>query len=373
MVAVTRVSFTRDLTSFLRLRCGDTFEEDPILSPRYPEILDVEISTICSGPYGIPCSFCYKSNGPEGRNMSLATFTKVIDMIPEIDQVALGIGSIDGNPDLWAIMEYCRFRGVVPNLTTSGAGVTPAVAEKLALLCGAVSVSYYGDVCFEALGNLHKAGLKQHNIHSLLAKETLKGCYHLIDSVSAAKAGVGDQRLIGVNAIVFLLLKPKGKRNTLHSIDNLDEYGKLLNYAMSKGVQVGFDSCSAAHAYQNLSNEHFTSIDACESTLFSLYLSLSNGVDSESNGAYVFPCSFCESTEGWETGIDLLSEDIKDFQDVWYHPRIVAFREKLLKSSTSCNCAHVADGCRSCVIYDVTVCNRKPNLPDSDQLVNIHD
>jgi hypothetical protein len=344
------------------LRWGRTQDENPVMSPQHPEILDVEISEICNGPAGTPCSFCYKSNTPSGNNMSVDTFSHILDLTPETDQVALGIGDVDGNPDLWNIMQVCRSRGIVPNITTNGFGVTEEVAAKFALLCGAVAVSHYGDnVCFNAIDQLYKAGLGQINIHKLLARETLASCFRLIDQVVAAKAGVGDSRLVGLKAIVFLLLKPKGNRNTLHSIDSLDDYKRLLEYAIERDVQIGFDSCSGPMALKNLPAQYVESVDPCESTLFSLYLNVK---------AEVFPCSFTEGTPGWETGIDSLA--INDFKDIWYHPRLVEFRNTLLKSSALCDCS-VKQHCRSCVIYDVTVCNRKPNLPNSDQLVNIHD
>ena len=45
-------------------RWGKATNEDPEYSKFGPEILDIEISTICSNE----CSFCYKSNTQEGTN-----------------------------------------------------------------------------------------------------------------------------------------------------------------------------------------------------------------------------------------------------------------------------------------------------------------
>jgi hypothetical protein len=60
-------------------RWGKTYEEDPKFSPIGPEILDIEITTICNGINGKLCRECYKSNTPKGHNMSFDTFKDVLD------------------------------------------------------------------------------------------------------------------------------------------------------------------------------------------------------------------------------------------------------------------------------------------------------
>jgi radical SAM protein with 4Fe4S-binding SPASM domain len=331
------------------------------MCPVGPEIADIEISTVCNGigksmETRKPCSWCYKTNTGVGENMSFETFKTIFAKFPKtLTQIAFGIGDIDGNPDLWQIMGHCRENGVVPNITTNGMGVDEAVATKLAQLCGAVAVSHYGDdLCFDTIDKLTTAGLKQVNIHKLLSEETLEGCFKLIDQVKA------DQRLRGLKAIVFLLLKPKGGRNRMHSITSIDAYKRLLEYAQSKGVQVGMDSCSAPMALKSLPESCIESIEPCESTLFSIYVNVSG---------QVFPCSFTEGTPDWETGIDLVQAE-NFLKDVWQNPRLAAWREGLLKSSTCGDCS-VQKHCRSCPVYDVTVCNRKSSLPNSNQLVRL--
>lgn len=37
---------------------GKTEDENPTKNPYSPEILDIEITTICKGPNGVPCHFC---------------------------------------------------------------------------------------------------------------------------------------------------------------------------------------------------------------------------------------------------------------------------------------------------------------------------
>jgi MoaA/NifB/PqqE/SkfB family radical SAM enzyme len=189
---------------------------------------------------------------------------------------------------------------------------------------------------------LYHAGLKQVNIHKLLAKETLQSCFDLIDKVTI------DVRLCNLKAIVFLLLKPKGSRNRLTPIQSLDDYKRLLEYAQSKGVAVGMDSCSAPMALRSLPASGIPSVEPCESTAFSLYINVRGEV---------FPCSFTEGTPGWESGVRLA--DVQDFvKEVWHGERLKNWRSRLLASSSDCNC-DVKQHCRSCPVYDVTVCKNQ--------------
>ena len=65
------------------MRWGKQKEDNPDFAP-FPEIADMEISTICHGipnEKGIltPCPFCYKGNTSIGKNMTLEEFKVVFD------------------------------------------------------------------------------------------------------------------------------------------------------------------------------------------------------------------------------------------------------------------------------------------------------
>lgn len=363
-------------------RWGKTQADDPEMCPFGPEIADIEISTVCNGigkdmDNRKPCSWCYKSNTGVGENMNMETFKNVFAKLNQagtLTQIAFGIGDLEANPDLFAIMQHCRDNNVVPNITTNGMGINEKIfphsadprtyAEMLGHFCGAVAVSHYGidDVCFDAVDALSKAGLKQINIHKLLSDETLSDCFRLIDKVASARYEGGEIRLKNLKAIVFLLLKPKGDRNRLHPIENVATYGTLLNYAQVQGVQIGFDSCSGPMALKTLPADVIPSVEPCESTLFSIYVNVKGEM---------FPCSFTEGTPGWEVGIPLDSPPMKDDAHfIWYHPRVVEWRLGLLESSSSCTSCDVQKHCRSCPVYDVSLCNPKPQLKQ-ERLVQI--
>lgn len=320
------------------IRFGKTVKDDPELSPYGPEILDIEISTTCHGPNGIPCECCYKTNTANGKYMSFETFITIFDKMPKtVTQIAFGIGDIDSNPDLWKIMKYCRGKGVIPNITINGARLTDDVIQNLVKYCGAVAVSLYDyDLCYNAVKKLTDAGLNQVNIHCLLSKNTYSKCLRVMCDKEL------DERLKNLKSIVYLWLKPKGGRNTLKPLDNSLDFKSLIDYAFEKNISIGFDSCSACNFLKMIkNNSNFKSIeqsvDACESTLFSYYIN----VDGKG-----YPCSFSEDPDMFN-GINIL--DIKDFQkEVWNGKETVVFRDMLLNTKTTNEL-----GCRECPIYDL--------------------
>jgi radical SAM protein with 4Fe4S-binding SPASM domain len=313
-------------------RWGATLKDDPEFSPFGPEILDIEVSTICNG-LGTPCKWCYKSNTRNGKNMTFETYKQILDKMPEnLTQVAFGIGDIDSNPDLFKMFEYTRSKNIIPNVTINGYRLTKQIVDKLASLCGAVAVSRYEpkDYCYDAVKMLTDKGMKQVNIHMLLANETLDNCFDLLEDVHT------DERLKNLNAVVFLSLKPKGKRNTFTTVDTKD-FKELIDVALDTNTSIGFDSCSAYKFLDSVRMRkefptYKTLSDPCESTLFSFYVNV-DGI--------AFPCSFAEDVE---KGVDVTK--VSDFvKEVWENDIIKRFRENL------CKTANNDLKCRRCPLY----------------------
>lgn len=323
-------NFVFDTKSGFFARWGKTKEDDPEFSPFGPEIMDIEISTICSRG----CSWCYKSNDYIGKNMSFETFKDIFDTFPKhLTQIAFGIGDIDGNPDLWKIMRYCRENQVIPNITINGERMTSELYNRLADVCGAVAVSLYNkNICYDAVKELTDRGI-QTNIHALLSKETYDNCYTtLLDRKT-------DKRLVDLNAVVFLWLKPKGERNVLHPA-RTKKLKELVDKALETGGKFGFDSCTAPMFMEAVKDrsefeQYKTMAESCESCLFSGYIS--------TEGLY-FPCSFAEGVGEWATGIPVTA--YKDFNDVWHHPLVEKFRKQSI-ATVDCN------DCRRCLVYDL--------------------
>jgi radical SAM protein with 4Fe4S-binding SPASM domain len=311
------------------MRWGINENIDPELCKYGPEILDIEVSTICHKG----CNFCYKSNTSVGKNMSFDTFKHILDIMPQtLTQIAFGIGDLNANPDLWQMMRYCRDHLVIPNLTINGENMTPQYYDLVASNCGACAVSLYDkDTCYNAVKELTDRGMTQVNIHSLLSEETYDRCMQTL------KDSLTDPRLAKLNATVFLFLKPRGTRNTLHKLTNIDKFKELVNYAFEYDIRIGFDSCTSPMFLEAIKDredydELFKCVDPCESTLFSYY------INADGRG---FPCSFNEDGEG----IDIAHAT--DFvKDVWNNPATIAFRQRLLANKDE-------RGCRMCPTYDL--------------------
>jgi MoaA/NifB/PqqE/SkfB family radical SAM enzyme len=306
------------------IRWGKTLEDDPKLAPS-PEILDIEISTICHQG----CEFCYKSNTSRGKNMSFEKFKRILDKFDEnLTQVAFGIGDIRNekrelvHPELYKIIEYTKERGVIPNITINSYRMTEYDYSKLAELCGAIAVSNYDiNDCFECVKKLNDAGCKQVNIHQLLAEETLKDCYDLIDFVNS------DSRTVNLNAVVFLCLKQTGRGEKLHPVKALKTYKELVTKILDRKVRFGFDSCEANN-FLNAVKDHpdeavFKMVaEPCESSLFSMYINVDG---------FAFPCSFSEKSR---FGVQV--DTYESFDKVWNHYMTEDFRKELIENNRNC-------------------------------------
>jgi radical SAM protein with 4Fe4S-binding SPASM domain len=320
-----------DTQTGLFIRWGKTKDDDPKYSVYGPEILDIEISTICHGG----CPFCYKSNTPNGKNMSLETFKTIFDKFPKtLTQIAFGIGDLHSNPDLWNIMKYCRQKGVIPNITINGQDIKQSDYDSLTKYCGAVAVSLYDfATTYHIIYNLTHE-MKQVNIHALLSEETYEKCMQLLKDTQT------NPELRHLNAVVFLWLKPKGKRNTYHQLKSKEKFKKLIDYAFEHSISIGFDSCSSAMFLESIKdNPHYKffeqMVEPCESTLFSYYINV-DGIG--------FPCSFSENTNGYK-GVNILKS--KDFlEDVWNHKETIKFRKRVIDSEKN-------NLCRKCTLYNL--------------------
>jgi len=318
-------------TNGLFARWGKTLEDDPEFSPLGPELMDIEISTVCHQG----CPFCYKGNISRGENMSLETFKQLFSKFPSnLTQIAFGVGSIDSNQDTFEIMWHCRKNGIVPNITINGYRMMPELYDKLVGVCGAVAVSLYdADVCYNAVQELTKRGLKQVNIHAMLSEETYDKC------LEVQKAKEEDDRLKDLNAIVYLRLKPKGRGQGFHQVSR-EHYHNLINRALERDIPIGFDSCSAPSFAEVIKDRKDYSrimqyVEPCESACFSAYINVQGRA---------FPCSFTEGLEEYE-GIDVLHTH-NFLTDVWNSPEYLGFRKKL-------NGAKDKNGCRKCPAYNL--------------------
>ena len=258
--------------------------------------------------------------------MKIKKIEEMEEKIPFLGQIAFGICDISSNPDFFAMMDYSRKNGVIPNYTCNGLEVTENIAQKTADLCGAVAVSLVNKKkSYEAIAKFLDAGMTQCNMHYLLSEETYDEAFEVIDYISK------NLKPKGFNAVVFLQYKHKNKKSNYHSVLDVEKYTKLINYCNEKQIAYGFDSCSAPMFLNSIqddpNNKHLEVLaEPCESGLFSSYI--------KCYGKF-FVCSFAEGEDVWQEGIDVLN--CNDFlQDVWLHPRLIKWRERLINNKREC-------------------------------------
>lgn len=319
------------------VRWGKSKEDDPKWAPG-PEIADIEITTQCTGVNGNVCGFCYKSNTPNGKNMSFETFKKIFHKFPKtLTQIAFGLDShATSNPDTFKIMKYARDNGVIPNLTI--AQIDNQTADKISKIAGACAVSRYSDknACYDSVKKLTDRGLLQTNIHCMISDETFEQAMETLHDI------LTDERLKKLNAIVFLSLKKKG-RGVGYSPLSDEKFKDLISFSTKNNIRFGFDSCSAYKYLKCVESEsYFDTIkqycEPCESSLFSVYINV--------DGLFV-PCSFSDGSEGWEEGLDVKNCD--DFvKDIWMNEKTIKFRENLLNTEHG---NHLS--CRECPLYKI--------------------
>lgn len=361
-------------------RWGETPVDNPIYAPM-PEILDLEISAgKCMGK----CPECYKCNGAveESHNMTFMEFRNIFHKVakttilttfndgrlpieaemndswkdcfskedienrvkelvdnPEqikdieifnkglLQQIAFGICDIGTNPDFFKMLAYCREFDVIPNYTCHGLDMNEEYAKETAKYCGAVAVSVYNkDKAYNAVDMLHKANVNSINFHTIAHDKSYNKILSIIDDLTT------DERIKGkVKAVVLLKYKPKG--NGVGKFNHLtdEQYKYIINYAEEKGINIGFDSCSA-HAYLRVieNDEDFDKksmcAEPCESACFSSYIN---------HKGEFFACSFCENEGMWENGINVLEAGSFE-KDVWNADKTKQFREMLLKNERKC-------------------------------------
>lgn len=308
-------------------RWGKTKKDNPMFSPIGPEILDIEITTICNGVDNRLCSECYKSNTNTGHNMSYSDFVSVLNKVNEnkqLTQLAFGLGSTGiENPDIWRMCEYARNNDIIPNGTV--ADISDETADNIVKWFGACAVSNHSkDICYNSVKKLTDRGMLQTNIHAIIYKENLKEIFELIDDIK------NDSRLSKLNAVVFLSLKKAGRAEKGKTQLSQKDFNSLIHYALDKKINFGMDSCSAPKFLNFIKGKpEYKSmreyVEPCESTCFSVYVDVF--------GNY-HPCSFCEHKKGL-TSINLHS--IGSFiKEVWFNDKVIEFRKTLLKNNRCC-------------------------------------
>lgn len=327
-----------DFRSGYFCRWGKTLSDDN--TPPVPEVLDLEVTTSCTGVNGVLCPYCYKGNTPVGRNMSFDEFKDIFDSLPRtLTQIAFSADStLKANPDVFKMLEYCRNNDhnyVVPSISV--AQLDAETARKLYdAHAGCVGVSRYADkdVAYDTVKLLTDLSgsdewFWQINMHLVISDDTFEETMETLHDI------VTDPRLAKLHSVVFLSLKQKGRGENSHLISP-ENFKTIIEFSKKHLPMFGLDVC-ATPKLLNVWDCDQTRVcsDPCDSGIYGFYINL----DGEA-----FPCSFMENTPNWEQGVPVLGTT--DFMgEVWNHSKFTNHRRALKAMQCSTN--------RLCPVWDI--------------------
>jgi MoaA/NifB/PqqE/SkfB family radical SAM enzyme len=164
------------------------------------------------------CSHCYESSSPDGGDLGLEAWKGVVDTLSRMGvfHCAMGGGEPVTVPWLFCLAEHARSKGLVPNLTTSGAGVTREWARRSEVF-GQVNVSIDGP-----------DGPRGRDVHE--------------KAVCAAEVLCRNRGKVGVNCVLV--------RNNFSELDSICEFAKRIG--LSEIEFLRFKPAGRAGAAQGL-------------------------------------------------------------------------------------------------------------------------
>lgn len=320
-------------------RISDKGAREPFWSPHGPELMDISITNWCDKG----CSFCYKSSTVYGKHMSIDSYKKIIDQAAEMHtfQVALGGGNPNQHPDFIDILEYTHSKGIVPNYTTNGRGLSDDILEATLKYCGAVAVSVYKPYEDSAavIERMVDFGIKT-NVHFILSSDSIDVAIDWLENPPVF--------LEGINAIVFLNYKPSGRRvfedKLLRNSPRLNEFFALATSPQRK-LKVGFDACCVSGVFAR-ANANNSMVDACDAGRFSLYVS---------EDSMVYPCSFQSALiDG-----DELSDE-RSLLDIWIGSENFKSFRRYFASERCGQCEYKSSCMNGCPLFDdIVVCGNR--------------
>lgn len=310
---------------YIRSNILDTNGRDTGREPfmaSFPHLLDVGIMGHCEhGNSGLCIKSgvqCYQDGLNRWQdNMSLKDFKRVAcECKDKVYQFALGgRGDPDMHEDFEAILTTCRENGIIPNMTTSGLGLTPAKARLIKRYCGAAAVSWYrSEHTLTALRLLLEAGVHT-NIHYVLGNNSIDEAQDLIEKRKIPE---------GIGRVIFLLHKPVGlgtRENILDIMDaRVQRFFGLFNDDANCGL-AGFDSCCVPGLLNMAVKVHPASLEPCEGGRFSAYIT---------PDMQILPCSFDQNLR-W--ALDLRKTTI---ENAWNSRIFEDFRNRMRARCPEC-------------------------------------
>lgn len=196
-----------------------------------PETVDVSITNRC----GFGCTYCYQDSQPRGAHASKDLIEKIItgfDQPPY--QMAIGGGEPTLHPDFSWILKRAHELGTVPNYTTNGNKLTPAIIKATNEFCGGVAMTYHAfkgiDWFVEHYNALRRALTVQVNVHLITDRDVATNLTALLNK----REEIGPLRL------VLLAYYPDVGRANINNMLTRKAYERDLPPAIAAAQQAGY-------------------------------------------------------------------------------------------------------------------------------------
>ncbi len=196
-------------------------EETPLWDDARPEApalpLEVHVAVTARCPAG--CSGCYQSATRDGDDVPFEELARTLDGLAAMGvfTVAFGGGEPMLRDDLGALATYARGLDLVPVVTTSGIGLTPARARTLGDFAQ-VNVSHDGvGGGYEAVRGYDGASAADRAARTLLDAGVSVGLNHVLTRQNFAHLAdtVRHARALGAREVQVLRYKPAGRAASL--------------------------------------------------------------------------------------------------------------------------------------------------------------
>jgi radical SAM protein with 4Fe4S-binding SPASM domain len=215
-----------------------------------PILVDWQITERC----GMGCPQCYASSIPKGKDVSWEDALLAVEQMREagVCQVALGGGEPVLHPRLDELLELIRENGMVPNITTTGVGMSEKQLRSMKKNCGAVAMSLEG--VDEKFSLRRKQGF---TMFRKVADRFLAADVPLVFQVTVSSGNIDELDAIvefcasiePLYGVVFLAHKPAGRAQIfdrpLAGLDHPTVHEKIMRAVrtLHSKTRVGFDCC----------------------------------------------------------------------------------------------------------------------------------
>lgn len=302
-----------------------------------PTLVDLQITRRCL----MGCPHCYVSAEAAGEHMSFSDAQIALDEITSagICQLAIGGGEPLLHPQFSQILKYAYRRGLVPNVTTTGQGLTQELLDSLANYCGAVALSLEG--IGEGFNVRRRSGFDffQNTLEQLFASQISTVLQITLSAENIEQLPQIVEyclKLPQLYGVIFLAYKPVGRginfNKPLFALDEKTLYPLLRQafLSLSDHTRVGYDCCltpSLAGLEQELGFSAGEVLEGCSAGRTSV--GISYNLD-------VVPCTFMPERP-WG------NLHHQRFLDIWSGIEADKFRQRLDKQVDE------KDLCRECV------------------------